>query len=157
MFSKLCDLADRLAAGVSQSSVQPGRRSFLRTMLETSGAVAAFLGFAQLSQAQQGPCMVNNAPCTMGGAACTAMGVAVNPKSAEARCRADIFNKCLTFCNAQGRCKPGNGCCVNDKTSNAINCVTAGGVTTCTANGIRCWCRCYGANSTQCTPQVPAG
>ena len=64
MLSKLCDLADQLAAGISRSSIQPGRRSFLRTMLEASGAVAAFLGFAQLSRAQGAGCMVNLAPCT---------------------------------------------------------------------------------------------
>ena len=93
MLSKLCDLADQLAVGISRSSVQPGRRSFLRTMLEASGAVAAFLGFAQLSGAQGADCMINLAPCTAGGMPCTARGVAVNPKSAEARARADIFNK----------------------------------------------------------------
>jgi hypothetical protein len=155
MFSKICDLADRFAAGISQSSIQSGRRSFLRSMLEASGAVAAFLGFAQLARAQQPTCVVDNAACTIGGVACTAMGVAVNPKSAEARARADIFNKCLTFCNNRDSCKPGTRCCVNDKTANALNCVTVNGVTTCTANGIRCWCRCYPANGMQCTAQVP--
>ena len=157
MFSKLLDLADKLAAGISRNSVQPGRRSFLRATLEASGAVAAFLGFAQLSPAQAGNCNVAGGDCTIGGVPCTATGAGPDLKTANGRFQADLYNKCLAYCNSRnkGNCSASYNCCPYGPWAPHINCVTANGVTTCTADEIYCWCECYSATGKQCTPHVP--
>jgi len=157
MFSKLLNLADKLAADISRSSAQPGRRSFLRTTLEASGAVAASLGFAQLSPARDGTCISRGGECIIGGVACTAIGVDANPKLANGKFQADLYNKCLAFCNSRskGNCSASSKCCPYGPWAPHINCVTASGVTTCTADEIYCWCECYPAHGPQCTPHVP--
>jgi hypothetical protein len=154
MFSKLLDLADKLAAGISRNSVQPGRRSFLRATLEASGAVAAFLGFAQLSPAQAGNCNVAGGDCTIGGVPCTATGAGPDLKTANGRFQADLYNKCLAYCKSRADCGKSRSCCPYGPWAPNINCVTDKGQVVCTADEIYCWCECYPAKGTQCTAHV---
>ena len=154
MFSKLLNLADKLAADISRSSAQPGRRSFLRTMLEASGAVAAFLGFAPLSPAQAGNCVVAGGECTIGGVPCTATGVGSDVKTAKGRFQADLYNKCLAYCKSRANCGKSRNCCPYGPSAPNINCVTEKGQIVCTADEIYRWCECYPPKGMQCTPKV---